>query len=151
MIVLGIILLVISYVVGFAVLWTIGIILVVIASSCGSWDPSGTRSPDGGTTGSRPCPAWVATRSRTTSDAEDPYSTRPSQPSCRASSTRAREPRHHTMILFYLLLIAAIVLVIVGATTEGMLYLLSAGVLLLIADVLYLAVRSVLHLWRPAH
>lgn len=45
MIVLGIILLVISYVVGFAVLWTIGIILVVIASSCGSWDPSGTRSP----------------------------------------------------------------------------------------------------------
>lgn len=61
MIVLGIILLVISYVVGFAVLRTIGIILVVIASSCGSWDPSGTRLPDGGTT---------------------------SQPSCRASSTR---------------------------------------------------------------
>ena len=76
---------------------------------------------NGGTTGSRPCPAWVATRSRTTSDAEDPYSTRPSQPSCRASSTRAREPRHHVVILFYLLLIAAIVLVIVGATTEGML------------------------------
>ncbi|MFF2129387.1 hypothetical protein ACFVW1_29205 [Streptomyces olivochromogenes] len=55
------------------------------------------------------------------------------------------------MILFYLLLIAAIVLGIVGATTEGMLYLLSAGVLLLIADVLYLAVRSVVRLWRPAH
>ncbi|MFD9510083.1 hypothetical protein [Streptomyces mirabilis] len=55
------------------------------------------------------------------------------------------------MILFYFLLIAAIVLGIVGATTEGMLYLLSAGVLLLIADVFYLAVRSVLHLWRPAH
>ncbi|WP_199876025.1 hypothetical protein [Streptomyces sp. Root1310] len=54
------------------------------------------------------------------------------------------------MALFYLLLIAAIVLVIVGATAEGMLYLLSAGVLLLIADVLYRAVRSVLH-QRPAH
>lgn len=55
------------------------------------------------------------------------------------------------MALFYLLLIAAIVLVIVGATVEGMLYLLSAGVLLLIADVLYLAVRSVLRRRRTAH
>ncbi|MFI6339867.1 hypothetical protein [Streptomyces sp. NPDC050535] len=55
------------------------------------------------------------------------------------------------MTLFYLLLIAAIVLAIVGATAESMLYLLSAGVLLLIADVLYLAVRSALHLQRPAH
>ncbi|MFJ7270443.1 hypothetical protein ACIQV3_28045 [Streptomyces sp. NPDC099050] len=55
------------------------------------------------------------------------------------------------MALFYLLLTAAIVLVIVGATVDGMLYLVSAGVLLLIADFLYLAVRSVLHRRRPAH
>ncbi|MFD5147766.1 hypothetical protein [Streptomyces sp. NPDC058401] len=55
------------------------------------------------------------------------------------------------MTLFSLLLTAAIVLIIIGATTEGMLYLVSAGVLLLIADVLYLAVRSVLHRRRPAH
>ncbi|MFI6003655.1 hypothetical protein ACIA98_25100 [Streptomyces sp. NPDC051366] len=55
------------------------------------------------------------------------------------------------MALFYLLLIAAIVLIIIGATVDGMLYLVSAGVLLLIADVLYLAVRSVLRRRRPAH
>ncbi|MDJ0464280.1 hypothetical protein [Streptomyces sp. H27-C3] len=55
------------------------------------------------------------------------------------------------MALFYLLLIAAIALVIVGATIESLLYLLSVGVLLLIADVLYLAVRSVLRRRRPAH
>lgn len=54
------------------------------------------------------------------------------------------------MALFYLLLFAAIVLVIVGATVEGMLYLVSVGVLLLIADVLYLAVRSVLRRRRTA-
>lgn len=54
------------------------------------------------------------------------------------------------MALFYLLLIAAIVLIIVGATVEGMLYLVSAGVLLLLADVLYLAVRSGRRR-RPAH
>ncbi|MFI6005224.1 hypothetical protein ACIA98_33315 [Streptomyces sp. NPDC051366] len=42
-------------------------------------------------------------------------------------------------------------LIIIGATVDGMLYLLSAGVLLLIADVLYLAVRSVLRRRRPAH
>ncbi|GGS01315.1 hypothetical protein Snoj_71840 [Streptomyces nojiriensis] len=53
------------------------------------------------------------------------------------------------MAVFYLLLTAAIVLIIVGATVEGMLYLVSAGVLLLIADVLYLAVRSVLRRRRP--
>ncbi|MFG2985887.1 hypothetical protein ACGFYQ_32340 [Streptomyces sp. NPDC048258] len=40
--------------------------------------------------------------------------------------------RRHTA-RFYLLLIAAIVLVIVRATVDGMLYLLSAGVLLMIA------------------
>ncbi|WP_314244621.1 hypothetical protein [Streptomyces sp. DSM 40907] len=55
------------------------------------------------------------------------------------------------MALFYLLLTASIVLIIVGAAIEGMLYLVSAGVLLLIADVLYLAVRSVLRRRRPAH
>ncbi|MFF4371529.1 hypothetical protein [Streptomyces sp. NPDC001594] len=55
------------------------------------------------------------------------------------------------MALFHLLLTASIVLIIVGATVEGMLYLVSAGVLLLTADVLYLAVRSVLRRRRPAH
>lgn len=55
------------------------------------------------------------------------------------------------MTLFYLLLTTAIVLVVIGATTEGMLYLLSIGVLLLVVDVLYLAVRSVVHRRRPAH
>ncbi|MEN8650036.1 hypothetical protein ABCR94_05170 [Streptomyces sp. 21So2-11] len=55
------------------------------------------------------------------------------------------------MALFYPLLIAAIALIILGATVEGMLYLVSVGVLLLIADVLYLAVRSVLRRRRPAH
>ncbi|MFD9406083.1 hypothetical protein ACFWBN_03530 [Streptomyces sp. NPDC059989] len=42
-------------------------------------------------------------------------------------------------------------LIIVGATVDGLLYLVSAGVLLLIADVLYLAVRSALRRRRPAH
>ncbi|MEU4077223.1 hypothetical protein [Streptomyces venezuelae] len=54
------------------------------------------------------------------------------------------------MTLFYLLLIAAIALIVVGATVDGTMYLLSAGVLLLIADVLYLGVRSVTRR-RPAH
>ncbi|MFC9621137.1 hypothetical protein ACFTXM_14405 [Streptomyces sp. NPDC056930] len=48
------------------------------------------------------------------------------------------------MILFLVLLVFAIVLVIIGAAVEGMQYLLSIGVLLLIADVGYLAVRSAL-------
>lgn len=43
MIVLGIILLVVGYVVGISILWTIGIIWSSSASSCGSWDPSDTR------------------------------------------------------------------------------------------------------------
>lgn len=55
------------------------------------------------------------------------------------------------MALFYLLLTAAMVLIIIGATVDGMLYLTSIGVMLLIADVLYLAVRSVLRRRRPAH
>lgn len=46
------------------------------------------------------------------------------------------------MVLFLALLIAAIVLIVIGAAVDGMLYLLSAGVLLAVADVLYLAVRS---------
>lgn len=54
------------------------------------------------------------------------------------------------MTLFYLLLIAAIALIVVGATVDGTMYLLSAGVLLLIADVLYLGARSVARR-RPAH
>ncbi|MFD9302579.1 hypothetical protein ACFWCB_07785 [Streptomyces sp. NPDC060048] len=54
------------------------------------------------------------------------------------------------MVLFSLLLTAAIVLIIIGATVDGMLYLVTAGVLLLIADVLHLAVRSVLRRRRQA-
>ncbi|MER6109225.1 hypothetical protein [Streptomyces hirsutus] len=49
------------------------------------------------------------------------------------------------MVLFLTLLIAGIALVVIGAAVDGMLSLLSAGVLLLIADLLYLAARSV---WR---
>ncbi|MFF9221735.1 hypothetical protein [Streptomyces viridosporus] len=53
------------------------------------------------------------------------------------------------MVLFLTLLIAGIALVVIGAAVDGMLYMLSAGVLLLIADLLYLAARSV---WRsPRH
>jgi hypothetical protein len=46
------------------------------------------------------------------------------------------------MVLFLVMLGVAIVLGIIGVAVEGMLYLLSTGVLLLIADVGYLAVRS---------
>lgn len=49
------------------------------------------------------------------------------------------------MVLFLTLLIAGIALVAIGAAVDGMLYLASAGVLLLIVDLLYLAVRSI---WR---
>ncbi|SDM76825.1 hypothetical protein SAMN04487981_102517 [Streptomyces sp. cf386] len=49
------------------------------------------------------------------------------------------------MVLFLTLLIAGIALVAIGAAVDSMLYLLSVGVLLLIADLLYLAARS---MWR---
>lgn len=49
------------------------------------------------------------------------------------------------MLLFTSLLIAGIALVAVGAAVDGMLYLTSIGVLLLIVDLLYLATRSI---WR---
>ncbi|WP_217242878.1 hypothetical protein [Streptomyces sp. AC555_RSS877] len=53
------------------------------------------------------------------------------------------------MVLFLTLLIAGIALVAIGAAVDGMLYLMSIGVLLLIADLLYLAARSI---WRsPRH
>ncbi|WP_199837053.1 MULTISPECIES: hypothetical protein [unclassified Streptomyces] len=55
------------------------------------------------------------------------------------------------MVLLPLLLIAAIALIVIGATVDGMLYLASIGTLLLIADVLCLAARSMLHRRRPAH
>ncbi|MFE7806950.1 hypothetical protein ACFU51_20220 [Streptomyces sp. NPDC057430] len=48
------------------------------------------------------------------------------------------------MALFLILLISAIALIIIGAVVDGMLYLLSIGVLLLVVAVLYLLVRSVL-------
>ncbi|WP_330301735.1 MULTISPECIES: hypothetical protein [unclassified Streptomyces] len=46
------------------------------------------------------------------------------------------------MVPVLVLLVVAIVLGIIGVAVEGMLCLLSIGVLLLIADVGYLAVRS---------
>ncbi|MET9845636.1 hypothetical protein ACFZC6_27690 [Streptomyces ossamyceticus] len=49
------------------------------------------------------------------------------------------------MALFLTLLVAGIALIVIGAGVDGTLYLSSAGVLLLIADLLYLAARS---LWR---
>ncbi|MFF1562970.1 hypothetical protein ACFVY1_05530 [Streptomyces sp. NPDC058293] len=49
------------------------------------------------------------------------------------------------MALFLTLLIAGIALVAIGVAVDGMLYLASAGVLLLIVDLLYLAARSI---WR---
>ncbi|MFD3471254.1 hypothetical protein ACFWWM_33855 [Streptomyces sp. NPDC058682] len=52
------------------------------------------------------------------------------------------------MIVFLALLIAGIALVAIGASVDGMLYLLSAGVLVLVAALLYLAVRSI---WRTTH
>ncbi|MBB5814858.1 hypothetical protein ACFYN9_41135 [Streptomyces collinus] len=52
---------------------------------------------------------------------------------------------HPVMVLCLTLLIAGIALIVIGAAVDGMLSLLSAGVLLLIADLLYLAARS---MWR---
>jgi hypothetical protein len=49
------------------------------------------------------------------------------------------------VVLFLTLLVAGIALIAIGAGVDGMLYLMSAGVLLVIADLLYLAARS---LWR---
>ncbi|MEU9080202.1 hypothetical protein ACFYUY_21230 [Kitasatospora sp. NPDC004745] len=46
------------------------------------------------------------------------------------------------MVLFLSIVIVAIMLGIVGVAVHGMLYLLAIGVLLLIADVVFLAVRS---------
>ncbi|MDX6338323.1 MAG: hypothetical protein QOG05_5663 [Streptosporangiaceae bacterium] len=53
MIVLGFVLLVIGYVAHIAILWTVGIILLVIG---GSWDRWATHSVDGATAGSGPRP-----------------------------------------------------------------------------------------------
>lgn len=57
------------------------------------------------------------------------------------------------MAFFLVLLGCAVALVVIGAAVDGMLYLLSTGVLLLIAAVLYLLVRSVSRSRRrrPAH
>lgn len=48
------------------------------------------------------------------------------------------------MFLFLVLLSSAIALIVIGAVVDGMLYLLSTGVLLLVVAVLYLLVRSIL-------
>ncbi|MFF4587975.1 hypothetical protein ACFY30_16995 [Streptomyces sp. NPDC000345] len=46
------------------------------------------------------------------------------------------------MVLFLILLGAGIALIAIGAAVDGLLFLASAGVLLLVADLLYLAARS---------
>jgi NADH:ubiquinone oxidoreductase subunit K len=53
------------------------------------------------------------------------------------------------MLLFLTLLIAGIALVAIGAAVDGMFYLMSIGVLLLIVDLLYLAARSIWRSTRP--
>jgi membrane protein implicated in regulation of membrane protease activity len=57
------------------------------------------------------------------------------------------------MVFFLVLLGCAAALVVIGAVVDGLLYLLSTGVLLVIAAVLYLLVRSVARSRsrRPAH
>ncbi|MEU7664487.1 hypothetical protein [Streptomyces lincolnensis] len=56
------------------------------------------------------------------------------------------------MVFFLVLLICGIALIVIGAVVDGLLYLLSTGVLLLIAAVLYLLVRSISRSRRrPAH
>ncbi|MFF4908521.1 hypothetical protein ACFY2T_27060 [Streptomyces sp. NPDC001260] len=52
------------------------------------------------------------------------------------------------MTLFLILLVAGIALIVIGAAVDGLLYLMSTGVLLLIADLLYLAARSIWHATR---
>ncbi|MFD9053073.1 hypothetical protein [Streptomyces zaomyceticus] len=47
------------------------------------------------------------------------------------------------MFLFLILLSSAIALIVIGAVVDGMLYLVSTGVLLLVVAVLYLLVRSI--------
>ncbi|MEU6976308.1 hypothetical protein [Streptomyces sp. NPDC046385] len=48
------------------------------------------------------------------------------------------------MVLFLILLSSAITLIVIGAVVDGMLYLVSIGVLVLVAAVMYLLVRSIL-------
>ncbi|WP_199827360.1 hypothetical protein [Streptomyces xylophagus] len=56
------------------------------------------------------------------------------------------------MVSFLVVLCSAVALIIIGAVVDGMLYLLSTGVLLLVVAVLYLLVRSVLRSRRrPVH
>lgn len=52
------------------------------------------------------------------------------------------------MVFFLVLLICAIALIVIGAVVDGLLYLVSTGVLLLIAGVLYLLVRSISRMRR---
>ncbi|MET9622211.1 hypothetical protein ABZZ37_15765 [Streptomyces sp. NPDC006464] len=55
------------------------------------------------------------------------------------------------MVLFLILLGSAVALIIIGAVVDGMLYLLSTGVLLLLVAVLYLLLHSVLRSRRRRH
>lgn len=47
------------------------------------------------------------------------------------------------MVFFLILLIAGIAMVVIGAAVDGMLYLMSTGVLLLIGGLLYLTAHSI--------
>jgi hypothetical protein len=51
MLLLGLILLVVGFLTGISILWTIGITSRLSARFCGSWAPWDTRSPAAGTTG----------------------------------------------------------------------------------------------------
>ena len=53
MIIIGLILLLIGYFTGIAILWTIGVIVLIWASCCGSWEPWVTPSEVDDTTSSQ--------------------------------------------------------------------------------------------------
>ncbi|MFH8254166.1 hypothetical protein [Streptomyces roseolus] len=55
------------------------------------------------------------------------------------------------MVLFLILLGSAITLIVVDAVMDGMMYLLSTGVLLLVAAVMHLLVRSIRRSRRGGH
>ncbi|EDY57747.1 conserved hypothetical protein [Streptomyces sviceus ATCC 29083] len=67
---------------------------------------------------------------------------------CAPGPQRFLARRHPVMLLSLTLLIAGIALIATGAAVDGMRYLMSIGVLLLIVDLLYLATRSI---WRSTH
>ncbi|MFB7545948.1 hypothetical protein ACFC0N_39330 [Streptomyces zaomyceticus] len=59
------------------------------------------------------------------------------------SPGRPAAGRRSATFFFLILLSGAIALIVIGAVVDGMLYLVSIGVLLLVVAVLYLLVRSI--------